>query len=79
MLKIYFDWNCITHSKDLYPCILSISEECGDRFIFPFSNAHLRDLLVSHKEGNEYYSSDLNYLEKICGKHCRLYAKIPDL
>ena len=29
MLKIYFDWNCITHSKNIYPYILNIAEECG--------------------------------------------------
>ena len=75
MLKIYFDWNCITHSKDKYPFILNIAEECGDRFIFPFSNAHLRDILVSHKDGNEYYDSDLKLLERICGKHYLLFEE----
>ena len=75
MLKIYFDWNCITHSKDKYPYILNIAEECGDRFIFPFSNAHLRDILVSHKDGNEYYDSDLKLLERICGKHYLLFEE----
>jgi len=73
MLKIYFDWNIITHSKDKYPHILNIAEECGDRFIFPFSNAHIRDLLVSHKEGNKYYDLDLKLLEEICGKHFLLF------
>lgn len=73
MLKIYFDWNCITHSKNIYSYILNIAEECGDRFIFPFSNAHIRDLLVSHKEGNEYYDSDINLLKRICGKHYLLF------
>lgn len=73
MLKIYFDWNCITHSKNNYPYILSIAEECGDRFIFPFSNAHVRDLLVSHNKDNEYYKSDLSLFEKICGKHYLLF------
>lgn len=73
MIKIYFDWNCITHTKNIYPYILNIAEECGDRFIFPFSNAHIRDLLVSHKKGNEYYDSDINLLERICGKHYLLF------
>lgn len=73
MLKIYFDWNCITHSKNIYPYILNIAEECGDRFIFPFSNAHIRDILVSHKDGNEYYDSDLKLLGRICGKHHLLF------
>lgn len=73
MLKIYFDWNCITHSKNIYPYILNIAEECGDRFIFPFSNAHIRDLMVSHTKGNKYFDSDLNLLERICNKHYLLF------
>lgn len=73
MLKIYFDWNCISHSKDKYPYIQSIAEECRDRFIFPFSNAHIRDLLVSRNEENEYFESDLTSFEKICGKHYLLF------
>ena len=73
MLKIYFDWNCITHSKNIYPYILNIAEECGDRFIFPFSNAHIRDLMVSHTKGNKYFDSDLNLLERLCNKHYLLF------
>lgn len=73
MLKIYFDWNCITHSKDDYPYILNITEECRDRFIFPFSNAHIRDLLVSHNNSNVFFDSDLNLLERICGNNYLLF------
>ena len=73
MLKIYFDWNCITHSKDDYPYILNIAEECRNRFIFPFSNAHIRDLLVSHNNSNVFFDSDLNLLERICGNNYLLF------
>lgn len=73
MLKIYFDWNCITHSKNIYPYILNIAEECGDRFLFPFSNAHIRDLMVSHNKENKFFDSDLDLLEKICTKHYLLF------
>ena len=69
MLKIYFDWNCITHSKDRYPHILKIAKECGGRFIFPYSNAHIRDLLMSRSNNNEYFAQDLDLLTSICGKH----------
>ena len=69
MLKIYLDWNCITHSKDRFPYILEIAEECASRFIFPYSNAHIRDLLVSRSSNNEYYQQDLDLLTRICGKH----------
>lgn len=64
MLKIYLDWNCITHSKDRFPYILEIAEECAGRFIFPYSNAHIRDLLVSRKSNNEYYQQDLDLLTR---------------
>mgnify|MGYP006991365433 CR=1 FL=1 len=70
MLKIYFDWNCITHSKDeKYSSLLEIVKLYGKDFIFPFSNAHIRDVLVSHKEGNKYFDLDISLLETICGKH----------
>lgn len=59
MLKIYFDWNCITHSKDNYSYLLEIVKLYGKYFIFPFSNAHIRDVLVSHQEGNKYFDLDI--------------------
>lgn len=73
MLKIYLDWNCITHSKDLYPYILSICEECNDRFIFPYSNAHIRDLLVCKQDYPDYYEIDKGLLQRICNKHLLYY------
>lgn len=69
MLKIYFDWNCITHSKDKYPYILEICESCKDKFIFPYSNAHIRDLMVNKDLNIEEYERDLYLLGQICGKH----------
>ena len=69
MLKIYFDWNCITHSKDNYTYLLEIVKLYGKDFIFPFSNAHIRDVLVSHKEDNESFDSDISLLENIYGTH----------
>lgn len=75
MLKIYFDWNCITHSKDKYSYILQNAKEYGNRFIFPFSNAHIRDVLVSQEKGNEYFESDVKILEEVCGKHYLLFEE----
>lgn len=45
MLRIYFDWNCITHLKDpenekLFDYIMSNKPF----MIFPFSPAHFEDL-----------------------------------
>lgn len=73
MLKIYFDWNCITHSKDKYPFILDVAKERGEFLIFPFSNAHIRDVMVSHEDGNKYFQEDIKLLENICGKHFLQY------
>lgn len=69
MLKIYLDWNCITHSKDKYPYILGIAEEWKNFIVFPFSNAHIRDVMVSHNNGNNYFQEDVKLLERICGNH----------
>lgn len=73
MLKIYLDWNCITHAKNLYPYVLNICEECSDRFIFPYSNAHIRDLMVCKKDHPEYYEIDKDLLQRICKKHLLIY------
>lgn len=75
MLKIYFDWNCITHAKDKYPYILDIAKECKNRFVFPYSNAHIRDLMVNKESHRIEYEQDLNLLETICGKHLLSYEE----
>lgn len=70
MLKIYLDWNVITHLKDetnteLYSYIM----ENKDKFIFPYSAAHLKDLSISKSDDNEYYEQDLHLLSEICEHH----------
>lgn len=77
MLKIYLDWNCITHSKDgdSYSFIQDIVKKYGDHFIFPYSNAHIRDLMVSHNPSNNFYDQDIEALTKICGKHHLVYEE----
>ena len=71
MLKIYLDWNCITHSKkdDSLSFIEQISENYQGRVIFPYSTYHIRDVLVSRKAYPNEFSLDLEQLTKICGKH----------
>ena len=58
MLRIYLDWNCITHLKktenrELFDYILSNKQY----YIFPFSPAHFeftyRDIPVSHKANSD--------------------------
>ena len=70
MLKIYLDWNIITHLKDdnnrdLYMYLLTNK----DKFIFPYSKAHIKDLLVSKDANNNYYEQDFQSLTEICEHH----------
>lgn len=69
MLKIYLDWNCINNIEkrhsDLYRLIL----EYGNLFIFPYSNAHIRDLMMGQGTANAFFKRDIETLTKICGKH----------
>lgn len=77
MLRIYLDWNCITHLKktenrELFDYILSNKQY----FIFPFSPAHFEDLQRSRpSEGNENedYYRDLNTLHDICETHLIMF------
>ena len=70
MLKIYLDWNIITHLKDeqnsdLFAFLL----ENKNKFIFPYSKAHIKDLLVSKDANNNYYEQDFQLLADICEHH----------
>ena len=70
MLKIYLDWNIITHLKDeqnsdLFAFLL----ENKNKFIFPYSKAHIKDLLVSKDANNNYYEQDFQLLAEICEHH----------
>lgn len=73
MLKIYLDWNIITHLKDkknreLREAIMRY----GKSFIFPYSEAHLHDLR-SGDESNLGYQIDQDFLNDICGTHLLEY------
>lgn len=77
MLRIYFDWNCITHLKDpenekLFDYIMS-----NKLFmIFPFSPAHFEDLQRSRPckdRNNKDYYKDLAILQNICDNHLIMF------
>ena len=73
MLKVYLDWNIITHLKDkknreLREAIMRY----GKSFIFPYSEAHLHDLR-SGDESNPGYQIDQEFLNDICGTHLLEY------
>lgn len=70
MLKVYLDWNVITHLKDeKNKEILSFLKENRNRFVFPYSLAHLKDLLISRRDNNPYFDIDLDLLTFLSGTH----------
>ena len=69
MLKIYLDWNCINNIQTRHMELYELIKEYGHLFIFPYSNAHIRDLMVSKDENNPFYQRDIATLSEICGKH----------
>lgn len=70
MLKIYLDWNVITHLKEeKYKELSDFIMLNKDKFIFPYSKAHLKDLLVSKGDDNQYYNQDIDLLSSICEHH----------
>lgn len=73
MLKVYLDWNVISHLKDkknreLREAILRYSKS----FIFPYSEAHLHDLRRGD-ESHPGYQIDQDVLNEICGTHLLEY------
>ena len=70
MLKIYLDWNCITHSKNdgKFSFIQDIAKS-GQLIIFPYSVAHIRDLMMSRGASNNGCEEDIKALSIICDKH----------
>ena len=62
MLKIYLDWNCINNIERRHPKLYWLLTEYGEAFIFPYSNAHIRDLMMSHNPDNRYFDHDIELL-----------------
>jgi hypothetical protein len=75
MLKIYLDWNCITHlkdKKDIYDFLI----QYHNVFIFPYSPAHFEDLqrsLLKEDKSQKYYKEDLTLLSEICEDNLIMY------
>lgn len=75
MLKIYLDWNCITHlkeNKEVYDFLI----QNHNKFIFPYSPAHFEDLLRSLPrvgESKKFFSEDMMILKEICGDNLIMY------
>lgn len=77
MLKIYLDWNIITHLKkddeDNTALRKAFAKYCPF-FIFPFSKAHLHDLGFGNKKCPGY-SKDMHNLTTLCNTHLLEYDK----
>lgn len=69
MIKVYLDWNCITHSKDSLSELKEALKQYGHVFICPYSVAHLRDLLTNFEANRKEYEKDLDLLTDMCGGH----------
>lgn len=69
MIKVYLDWNCITHSKDKFSKLKDLLGQFSGLFICPYSEAHLRDLQTNLNANPIEYEKDLALLTDICGNH----------
>ena len=66
MIKVYLDWNCITHSKDCFVKLKELLEQFSGVFICPYSEAHLRDVQTKCDVNIDAYNEDLDLLTQIC-------------
>lgn len=69
MIKVYLDWNCITHSKDKFSKLKDLLEQYSGLFICPYSEAHLRDVQTNFNANPVEYEKDLDLLTEICRTH----------
>lgn len=65
MIKVYLDWNCITHCKDSFVTLRELLDQYKNIFICPYSEAHLRDVLRRSDANPEAYDNDINILTQI--------------
>lgn len=72
MIKVYLDWNCITHCKDTLSELKYLMEQYKNIFICPYSIAHLRDVQTKCDINPIEYEHDLDLLTEICGSHILL-------
>lgn len=75
MIKVYLDWNCITHCKDSLTELKELLQQYRHVFICPYGVAHLRDVQTNHEVNPEAYETDLDLLTEICGEHMLAYSE----
>lgn len=69
MIKVYLDWNCITHCKDSLVELKELLQQYRHIFICPYGVAHLRDIQTNLNANPKEYEKDLDLLTHICGGH----------
>lgn len=70
MIRIYLDWNVISSlKKSDFQEIRKFIDKHKQYLQFPYSPAHFTDLMKSYKPDNEYFSTDLETLDYLSGKH----------
>lgn len=72
MIKVYLDWNCITHIKDLFPELQELLERYENIFICPYSEANLKDVLRRSNADPEAYDHDIDILTQISNENILL-------
>lgn len=67
MIKIYLDWNCITHSKGVerFHYVLRIVDKYRQYIICPYTTTHIRDVIVSRDTHTDDFDKDIIQLTKI--------------
>ena len=73
MLKIYLDWNIITHIDKSYPNLLHLMQEYNHLFVFPYTAAHIRDVVHKSDLNNALLQHDVELLSSICDKHLLIF------
>lgn len=69
MLKIYLDWNIITQIEERHPQLLELLKGYNHLFVFPYTIAHIRDIVHSSSAQDSRLKYDLDMLSAISGKH----------
>lgn len=72
MIKVYLDWNCITHCKNTLSEFYELLMRYSNVFICPFGVAHLRDVQTKPDANPTEYQKDLDQLTDICGRNMLL-------
>lgn len=73
MLKIYLDWNVITHIDETNPKLLGLLQDYNNLFVFPYTSAHIRDVVHKSDLNDARLKHDIDLLSAICFKHHLLY------